>query len=255
MSLIQMNFFSECLNQMTSANVILPLNRSGFAQDLPVLYLLHGLGDDYSAWLRKTSVERYALNAGVAVIMPDGAASAYENMAHGERYNDYIALELPEIMGAYFPIDSDRRKTFIAGCSMGGFGALKIGLARPENYAAIGCFSAAHVEYRPESAFIQQMLYRAYDDDIDFCDVMTSANARATAADVYPVKILHFWGDEDILRGNAERARHFFEGIQSPSLSYDGEMLRGKHDWALWDRSIERFFEKLALPVPEEALY
>lgn len=255
MSLIRMNFFSESLNMVTSANVILPLPKDGPAENLPVLYLLHGMGDDYTSWARKTAVERYALEAGVAVVMPDGALSTYHNMIHGPRYNDYIALELPEIISAYLPVSTEKEKTFIAGCSMGGFGALQIGLERPENYSAIGCFSAANIEYRPDSAFMQNVLWRVYDGDVDFSDIMMAANARATAAGSYPVNIWHAWGDQDALRTNAEKSKAFFENIQSPALGYHWEMLPGRHDWALWDKMIEKFIRWLNLPAPKETLY
>lgn len=255
MSLIRMNFFSESLNMQTAANVILPLPKDGNAEELPVLYLLHGMGDDCTSWLRKSAIERYALEHGLAVIMPDGALSTYHNMEHGEKYNDYIALELPEIMRSYFPISRSPEKTFIAGCSMGGFGALKIGLARPENYAAIGCLSAANIEYRPESKFVQATLRRVYDDGIDFSDVMMAANARATALGHYPVRIWHGWGDEDMLRTNAEKSRAFFEGIRSPMLSYEWEMFKGGHNWKLWDEMIEKFICWLNLPESKETMF
>ena len=255
MSLIRMNFFSESLNMMTAANVILPLPRSGPAEDIPVLCLLHGMGDDFTSWMRKTSVERYALEHGLAVVMPEGGSSCYENMVHGQRYNDYIALELPEIIASCFPVSRSREKRFIAGCSMGGFGALKIGLARPENYSAIGCLSAANFEYRPESKYMQTALQRAYGGDIDFSDVMMAANARATAAGNDPVRIWHSWGNRDALRTNAEKSRDFFENISSPMLSYEWEMAEGEHNWKLWDAMIERFIRWLALPEPKELLY
>jgi len=255
MSLIQMNIFSESLNMATSVNIILPMSRDSGMADLPVLYLLHGMGDGHSSWLRKSAIERFALEAGLAVVMPDGGLSTYHNMEHGEKYNDYISTELPKLMRACFPFSRSRGKTFIAGCSMGGFGALKIGLERPENYSAIGCFSAANMEYRPDSAFVRQTLRRVYGEDIDFSDVMMAANARATAADVYPVRIWHSWGDRDILRENAEKSKAFFESIRSPSLSYEWEMLEGKHDWALWDRMAEKFIHWLNLPAPEETLF
>ena len=117
MSVIEMRFFSECLNMFTNANIILPLPRDAKAKidALPVLYLLHGMGDDATAWLRKTSVERYALSRGTAVIMPDGALSCYENMAHGARYRDYICRELPKLMQENFPLSTQREKNYIAG--------------------------------------------------------------------------------------------------------------------------------------------
>lgn len=255
MSLIRMNFFSETLNMMTGAGVILPLPKDGPAEELPVLYLLHGLGDDHSSWIRKSSIERYALEHGLAVVMPDAGLSFYQNMVHGEKYNDYIALELPEIISSYFPVSRDREKTFIAGCSMGGFGALKIGLARPDNYSAIGCFSGANMEFRPESKFMQTALQRAYDGEIDFSDILMAANARATAMGLYPVRIWHGWGDEDMLRTNAEKSKAFFEGIRSPMLDYEWEMLKGCHDWKLWDEMAEKFIRWLNLPEPKEKLY
>ena len=92
MSLIEMHVFSEALNKSTCVNVILPMPRRSALppEGLRVLTLLHGMGDDYSAWLRKTNVERYALERGVAVVMPDGGLSCYHNMARGGRYRDYI---------------------------------------------------------------------------------------------------------------------------------------------------------------------
>ena len=66
MSLIQMRIFSQALNKSVGVNVVLPLPRRAEVpcENLPVLTLLHGMGDDYSSWLRKTSVERYALERG-----------------------------------------------------------------------------------------------------------------------------------------------------------------------------------------------
>ena len=255
MSLIRMNFFSETLNMLTAANVILPLPKDGPAEDLPVLYLLHGLSDDHTSWVRQSAIERYALEHGLAVVMPDAGLSFYQNMLHGEKYNDYMALELPEIISSYFPVSRNREKTFIAGCSMGGFGALKIGLARPDNYSAIGCFSGANIEFRPDSRFMDAALYRAYENDIDFSDVIMAANARATAQGPYPVRIWHSWGDEDMLRTNAEKSKTFFETIASPMLSYEWEMLKGRHDWKLWDEMAEKFIRWLNLPAPKEKLY
>ena len=252
MSLIQMRFFSEELNMFTQANIILPLPRDPRAElrDLPVLYLLHGMGDDCTAWLRKTAIERYALQHGLAVVMPDGGLSCWEDMVHGGRYRSYITKELPNIIRENFPVSIDREKTFIAGCSMGGFGALKLGLSRPESYAAIGCFSAAHMEYQPDSFRNKHMLELVYGDKL--AEIEAQMERDALKPDKPRLSVWHACGDADVLKDNALRTRDFMEKI--PGLDYHFEMLPGRHNWALWDEMTSRFIRSLKLPEPEVAL-
>lgn len=253
MSVIQMRFFSEVLNIFVPANIILPLPRDAqkSVSDLPVLTLLHGMGDGYSAWMRKTAIERYALEHGVAVVMPDGELSCYENMAHGHRYRDFIVQELPQVMRSTFPVSTAREKNFIAGCSMGGFGALKLGLAHPEIWSIIGCFSAAHFEYRPASPRNQAMLKRVYGGKLDEYDAQIAKDALAANTDKLPLRIWHSCGDEDALKMNALKSRAFFEALPDGAIDYHFEMLPGRHDWALWDESARRFMDALNLPKPE----
>lgn len=257
MSLIQIRFFSETLNMFTSANLVLPLPRKATseAKDLPLLCLLHGMGDDYSAWLRKTAAERYALEYGVAMVMPDGALSCYENMVRGHAYRDYIARELPAFIRENFPVSSRRENNFIAGCSMGGFGALKLALAHPENWCAAGCFSAAHFEYRPEARRNRDMLKMVYADQIDHYDARIAADAHTVNAGSIPLCIFHCCGDEDVLKPNALKSRAFFESLPVGSIDYRFEMLPGRHDWALWDESLRRFMAGLDLEKPEVQLF
>ena len=256
MSVIQMRFFSEALNMFTSANVILPMPRDAKREvsPLPALILFHGMGDGYSAWLRKTGIERYALQHGVAVIMPDGGLSCYENMVYGARYRDYITLELPKIMGETFPLSAERDQNFIAGCSMGGFGALKLGLANPNKWSVIGCFSAAHFEYQPPSPRNQTMLKRVYGDSLEEFEAQIAADALSCAKGKLPLRIWHSCGDEDALKTNALRSRDFFEALPAGAIDYHFEMLPGRHDWALWDECARRFMESLNLPEPEVRL-
>lgn len=247
MSLIQMRFFSEVLNMFTGANVILPLPRSADVPcaALPVLTLLHGMGDDYTSWQRKTGAERYALERGIAIVMPDGGLSCYQNMVHGGRYRDFILRELPACMRACFPLSARREDNFIAGCSMGGFGALKLGLAHPELYSAIGCFSAAHMEYRPDHPRNRAMLDRVYGGEIDACDAQIAADARAANAGSRNILLYHGCGDGDVLKENALRSRAFFEAMAPGAIAYRFSMLPGGHDWALWDRMLAEFMDLL----------
>ena len=257
MSLICMNFFSETLNRSVPVNVILPLPRNARAEvrELPALYLFHGMGDDHTSWLRKTAVERYALEAGLAVIMPDGGLSCYENMAHGARYRDFMADELPRVMRETFPLSAAREKNFIAGCSMGGFGALKLGFAEPEKWSAIGILSAAHMEYVPDSPRVQQTLWRVYGGDIDAYDARVERDIARDNVSGPDLRVWHACGTQDRLRENALKSRAHFTSLPEGRIRYTFEELPGRHDWALWDAMAARFIEWLDLPKPEVHLF
>lgn len=257
MSVIEMRFFSKALNMYTDINIILPLPRDVNAdvQNLPVLYLLHGMGDDATAWMRKTAIERYALEHGIAVVMPDGALSCYENMAHGARYHDFIAEELPALIENNFPVSADRERKFIAGCSMGGCGALKLALAHPEKWSRAGCFSASHLEYRPDSLRNQAMIQRAFGENLEARDAEIIRDMQAANAGSLPLDVQLYWGDADHLRAHAELCRNAFAALPEGSIHINWEMLPGRHDWALWDTCIRRYLEMLNLPKPEVQLF
>ena len=131
MALLSWNFHSHTLGISASANVILPQAAVEKGEKLPVLCLLHGLSDDHTNWQRRTSIERYADPLGLAVVMPAVNRSFYANMAHGPRYWDFICEELPQLCAIFFPLSDKRADTFVAGLSMGGYGAFKVALSHP----------------------------------------------------------------------------------------------------------------------------
>ena len=94
-----------------------------------MLYLLHGLSDDDTIWLRRTSIERYVAPLGLAVVMPQVHRSFYTDEAYGGRYWTFLSEELPAWSRRFFRVSGGREDTFVAGLSMGGYGALKLGAA------------------------------------------------------------------------------------------------------------------------------
>ena len=112
MALIHVGFFSQTIGMCMSCDVILPqratrqigMDSAATEGKHKVLWLLHGMSDDQTIWQRRTSIERYAAPLGLAVVMPAVSLSCYANMAHGRRYYDYVANELPEIMRDMFPL-------------------------------------------------------------------------------------------------------------------------------------------------------
>lgn len=140
MAFIQLSAYSHTLHIGVNVYVISP--EKG-AEPSKVLYLLHGLAGDHTDWVRKTSIERYASKYGLTVVMPAAGRSFYTDQKQGYNYYTYVSKELPEIIGKIFNVSQKREDTYIAGLSMGGYGAMKIALANPEKYSMAASFSGA----------------------------------------------------------------------------------------------------------------
>lgn len=152
MALLTCRFFSDVLGLSTSMTVILPqattsqIGMAGVTSASgrhPTLYLLHGLSDDDSVWTRRTSLERYVAPLGLAVVMPQVHRSFYTDQVHGLRYGTFLVEELPRVAAEFFPLSAERSDTFVAGLSMGGYGALTWALRRPDRFAAAAVLSGA----------------------------------------------------------------------------------------------------------------
>src|SRR4029079_1126758 len=92
--------------------------------------------DDDSIWLRRTSIERYVADLGIAVVMPQVHRSYYTDEAYGRPYWTFLSEELPRVASGFFRLSPRREDTFVAGLSMGGYGAFKWALRQPWRFAA-----------------------------------------------------------------------------------------------------------------------
>lgn len=141
MPFAELHYFSNCLAKQTACNVILPEIEAG--RRYPVMYLLHGLSDDYTIWCRRTSIERYAEGLALIIVMPDGGRSLYSNTLTGQRYEDALAIELPEMIDRIFPTLTSREGRCLTGLSMGGYGALKFAMKYPDRFGSCVSHSGA----------------------------------------------------------------------------------------------------------------
>jgi putative tributyrin esterase len=246
-ALLRCDFFSDVLALSTSMTVILPqattaqigMTGRDAVGDPPVLYLLHGLSDDDTTWLRRTSIERYAAALGLAVVMPAAHRSFYTDEAHGSRYWTFLTEELPAVVSRFFRVSQDREDTFVAGLSMGGYGAIKWALREPERFAAAASMSGAL-----DVAALQQLDELRSDVDDR---VFGGRSVAGTPEDL-------FWlvnrfepasapalsvscGTEDPL---VESNRRFLSALQAKGIPADGSFSPGTHEWNYWDREIER---------------
>lgn len=103
MALINLKFYSEMLGRQTEILVVMPqkstygeigINKDVRTEKYKCLYLLHGLSDDHTIWSRRTSIERYATEYGICVVMPDGGKSFYTDMKYGDKYYSYICYNV-----------------------------------------------------------------------------------------------------------------------------------------------------------------
>ena len=144
---IQCHFYSHVLRMDTSLSILLPQKRHKpivyDEKKYPVLYLLHGQSQDYTAWIRNSNIELYLAKQEVAVVMPNMHKSFYTNMLHGDQYFTFLTEEIPAFVQKYFPISNKRDEIFVIGLSMGGYGAFKWALTCPDKINAAASMSGA----------------------------------------------------------------------------------------------------------------
>jgi len=248
MALLDCKFFSETLGMSSSMQVILPeagssqlsLPASAGANERrhPSLLLLHGMGDDDTAWLRSTSLERYVAPLGLAVIMPSAHRSFYTNMASGYRYWDFVTTELLDKARAFFPLSRERETNFVAGLSMGGYGAFKIALSRPEHFAAAASLSGVLDITTPRAG--REGDFKLIFGDAELAgsehDLFRLATDLAQGQQPKP-KLFQCCGTEDFLyQANVKFRAH----VESLALDHTYEEGPGGHDWQYWDAAIAR---------------
>src|SRR5215216_3173923 len=148
MILNEINFLSEGLDLRSSMYVLLPQRTRAemMSKRIPkykTLYLLHGHSDDHTAWMRWSSIEQYVEGLNLVVVMPAVHLSFYNDMVYGGRYWQFISEEVPALVRDMFSLSAEREDNFVAGLSMGGYGAFKLALTHPERFAAAASLSGA----------------------------------------------------------------------------------------------------------------
>lgn len=264
MALMEVNFFSNVLGMNCQANVIIPQKNQGIGIEsrrqegkYPVLWLLHGASDDCTTWLRRTSLERYVCALGLAVVMPSAHLSMYTNMAFGGNYLDYIADELRAVMYRMFPLSENREDNYIAGQSMGGYGAMKIGLSRPESYCAIGCFSSGNLIHRgkgrrpsfgrsPENRNMA-VFGTADSNALEGTEHDLFALTEKCLSEGRPLpRIYQVCGTEDFLLDSSREMNRYLAAREEADYIY--KEAPGEHSWDFWDIWIQDFLSWLMPP-------
>jgi S-formylglutathione hydrolase FrmB len=257
MALIECKFFSDALGLSTSMTVILPQptqNQIGMQNvsacgKHKILYLLHGLSDDHSIWLRRTSIERYVAPLGIAVVMPAVHRSFYTDMVYGGAYETFVAQELPTLARSFFPLSEKREDNYVAGLSMGGYGAFKLALNYPDNYCAAASLSGAvdmanRINQIPDDDPILRDIRNIFGHDASIKDTkhdLMSVATRCKAEGKNIPRLYQCCGEDDFLyQGNLA----FLDFARKEELPLTWQSDPGyEHTWDYWDLRIQTVLE------------
>jgi putative tributyrin esterase len=232
MSFATINYFSRSLGKASSFNIVFPDNPD-VSRPWSVFYLLHGLSDDHTIWMRRTSIERYVEGKSLIVVMPDGGRCWYTNAIDGYNYEDDLIKDVVGLVDRTFPVKAERSGRCIGGLSMGGYGAVKLGLKHHEMFASVNSHSGA-LGYMRDTASgkklspeFERIFGKSPKDGPEdpFALVQKIDHGRC------PVLRIDCGVDDFLLDQN----RSFHKHLESLHIPHEYEEFPGNHNWEYWD--------------------
>ena len=248
MALIQMNYSSKALARKTNLTILLPELEEQYDSDKPVkykvLYLLHGLFDDHLGWLRYTSIENYIRGTNLAVVMPNVEHGFYTDMEFGPDYYTFVSSELPTYLSHVFPFYNDKENVFIAGNSMGGYGALKCAIKNKDKYGKVAVLSPVldindfvhnypFEGFHPEYVFGKDLNVKNTENDLYF--LLKQIESKESL----PKMWIHC-GKEDFLY---DQYKKFINFAKENFISLSFGTYEGDHTWKYWETQVHSLIE------------
>ena len=264
MAIVRVSFFSNQLHRTVPFTAVLPNDGEAYPGQVPdfvtgkmkTLYLLHGYTGDENDYLSNSLVRELSAKYKIAVIMPAGENCFYvdsEDDVLG--YGRYIGEELVEYTRRIFRLSDKREDTFIAGLSMGGYGAMRNGLVYHDTFSKICAFSGAYIIFRIIDAggkpFTDEVSNPAMQRRL-FGDFGTLKERGLDPRDLVKKlkksggeipEIFMTIGDGDPLLDLNHSMRDALEKAGAPFTFIEDE---GIHDWAFWNKHMEEAFAWLA---------
>ncbi len=266
MAFMDLQFFSASLARTVSVSIFIPCAEERLPKRLqaedrfPVCYLLHGYAGDQHSWLRYTGIVDAAMKEGIALVCPAGENLFYRNPYKSRtRMGSFVSHELPHFVERLLPLGREKKYRAIAGLSMGGFGALRVGLENPENYLAIGAFSAPYYVSEDESPLepatvpalrnAEQLFgpkEKWPETDLNHVRRMkTLLEDESMNRDELPALYLSC-GERDAFYPDSQRFFHFAKELWPRCVTQAGDF---EHEWAYWDqegRAFLSYFKSLS---------
>ena len=268
MAFMQVNFFSRCLSRQVTVNAVVPVGKFHMPgmperekKPFKTMYLLHGIFGNYSDWLVGSRIVPWAEERNLAVIMPSGDNSFYvDHEKSGAMYGEFYGRELIDVTRELFPLSDKREDTFIAGLSMGGYGAMRNGLKYHETFSSIAALSGALVRDNIASStndtptiIGRRSYFESVFGDLDKLvgsdkDPKALVTMLKNSGAPFP-SIYIACGTEDFL---IEPNRDYHKFLQENGVEHTYVEGPGAHTWDFWDEYILKVLNWLPLEkLPE----
>lgn len=237
MAFATINYHSRALQKASAFTIIFP-DAPSISPPWSTFYLLHGLSDDHTIWTRRTSIERYVGNLPLVVVMPDGGRGWYANDPNGYKYEDDLIKDVVGLVERTFPVKAEREGRAIGGLSMGGYGAVKLGLKHHEMFCSVNSHSGALGAHRRDIPRIREIspeFTRIFGKDSH--DGSEDPFALITQIDHGRIPALRIdCGTEDFL---LDQNRAFHKLLEESRIPHEYEEFPGTHSWAYWDEHVQ----------------
>lgn len=237
MSFCELHWKSQILGKAVTTWAIVPETGKG---PFPVFYLLHGLSDDHTVWMRHTRIEWYVRDLPLIVVMPDGGRGFYTDHLNGPAWGTHIGQELPDFIEHTLNARTDAAGRAIGGLSMGGYGALRLAMGNPGRYCSVnclsGCLTYGHERYVASTPGRQAEF-----------DAMCGPDPAGGPFDLFALteqcqqqgllpalKLAH--GTEDWL---LPQARQYVQFLNDHGIAHEYDEFPGNHTWDFWDTHIQ----------------
>ena len=238
MAVCEIHFSSgNILNKMTSAMVILPEGKPG---PFPAFYLLHGLSDDHTVWVRRTSIERYVEHLPLIVVMPNGERGFYTDSKSNPKaaFETNLLRDLIGFVDNTFQTIPKRAGRVIGGLSMGGYGAVKIALKHPDLFCAAVSHSGA-------LAFASRPFSKDDEWGREWIPVF-GKNPQGGSEDIFalieradrnslPALRIDCGIDDFLIEDNRRLHQH----LENLGIPHEYQEFPGEHNWAYWDEHVQ----------------
>ncbi len=221
----------------------------GTAENYPVLYFLHGLGDNErtlfnsGGWTLLDDLRRQHKIGEFVIAAPEGGRTFYINSADGSvRYSDFFLQEFIPLIEGKYRVSRNRNKRAISGISMGGYGALRFAFSHPEMFSAVSAQSAALITETPQEldiaarsgAPLGKLLATVFGNPIDvrhWNDNSPFVLAKKNIAALRRLAIYFNCGQDDNY-GFEKGAAALHEQLQKENVTHEYHSYPGDHSFS-----------------------